>query len=64
MRNKCEEEGVKLFWGLQLMVILVEKGKLSKDTAIKAAEKITESNKRITDKNLKEFKNKINAVNL
>lgn len=64
MRSKCEEEGVELFWGLQLMVKLVEKGRLTKEAAISAGEKITESNARITDKNLKEFISKINAVKI
>jgi rRNA-processing protein FCF1 len=64
MRSKCEEEGVELFWGLQLMVILVEKGRLTKEAAIKAGEKISGSNARITAKNLKEFINKINAVKI
>ena len=62
MRSKCEEEGVELFWGLQLMVILVEKGRLSKDEAIKAGEKIEANNTRITGTDLKRFKNKIKTL--
>jgi len=62
MRSKCEEEGVELFWGLQLMVILVEKGRLAKDEAITAGEKIEVSNPRITKTDLKRFKAKINAI--
>jgi len=64
MRKKCEEEGLELFWGLQLIVILVEKGRLSKEEAIKASEKIENSNPRITEGDIKKFKNKINAIKI
>lgn len=62
MRNKCNEEGIELFWGLQLMVILVTKNRLKKAEAIKAAEKITRNNPRITDKVLGDFKKKIYEI--
>jgi hypothetical protein len=62
MRKKCEEEGLELFWGLQLIVILVEKGRLSKNEAIKASEKIENSNPMITEGDIKKFKIKINAI--
>ncbi len=64
MRRKCEEEGLELFWGLQLIVILVEKGKLPKNEAIKASEKIEESNPRITKKDINKFKNVVNAIKI
>lgn len=64
MRSKCKEEGLELFWGLQLMVLLVEKKRLTKENAINAGEKIEASNPRITDKDLKKFKFKINAVKI
>lgn len=64
MRKKCTEDGLELFWGLQLIVMLVEKGRLSKDEAMTASEKIEESNPRITKRDITKFKSKINAIKI
>lgn len=62
MRKKCEDEGVEIFWGMQLMILLIKKGSLSKKDAIRNAEKMKLNNTRITEKNLKEFILKINQI--
>jgi rRNA-processing protein FCF1 len=62
MRNKCRDENVGLIWGLQLMLILVEKGKLSKSEALRTVEKIHEVNKRITRVVVEEFRGKLGKM--
>ena len=62
LRNKCEENDVDLLWGLELLLILVEKKKLNKGKAIKVAENIKETNHYITQEILTNFRNKLDCL--
>lgn len=48
LRKVCEADGVETFWGLQIMIFLVQEGKLSKKEAVEIARKIHGINSNIT----------------
>ena len=62
LRKKCEDNGIELLWGLQMMVQLCGIGKLKVDIATKTGEKIVKMNPRITQKVLDDFKKKLNKL--
>ena len=62
LRNKCDEIDVDVFWGLELLLILVEKKKLNKGKAVKVAENIKETNPYITQEILTNFRNKLDCL--
>jgi len=59
MKKRCEYDGIKTIWGLQVMLMLVMKGILLKKEAMITAEKICEINPRIGQKVLEDFKKKL-----
>ena len=62
LRNKCEEINVDVLWGLELLLILVEKKKLTEEKAIRVAESIKGMNPYITEEILTNFRNKLDCV--
>lgn len=59
LRVECERKKVGLLWGLELLLILVEKKKLNKGKALRIAESIKDSNPYITEAILTNFRSKI-----
>lgn len=62
LRNKCEEINVDVLWGLELLLKLVEKKKLTEEKAITVAESIKDSNPYITEEILTNFRNKLGCL--
>lgn len=61
LHRSCGEEDVSVMWGFRLMIELVSKGCLDKDTAMEIAQAIQVRNpKHITPEIIKEFIRKIN----
>lgn len=60
LRKVCGDGGVKVIWGLQIMLFLVQEGELSKKEAVEFARKIGESNSSITQELIEEFERLIN----
>lgn len=59
MKNWCTREGIPSYWGLQVMLNLVEEGLLAKIDAIETARRIQDSNAMITEDILKDFIDKL-----
>ncbi len=59
LRVECEGRKIGLLWGLELLLILVEKKKLNKGKALRVAESIKDSNPYITEEILISFRSKI-----
>jgi len=63
LRKVCEEEGIRLLWGLEPLVLLVEKNHLSRDDALKTALIIHEQNPKFIHEGIIEnFKGRIGKV--
>lgn len=62
LKEICEESGIATYWGLELMLILCEKGHLDRDTALSTARGIYLVNRYIADKVLAEFEAKIKLI--
>ena len=59
LKRLCKEHNVPSIWGLEIMVILVKKDKISQKKAITVASAIRKSNSFITNEIIQRFKNKI-----
>jgi len=59
LRKKCREEGVDVMWGFDLMLLLNQKGELSKKEAQDTANKIRTNNPYIKVETLSEFTKKL-----
>lgn len=59
LRTECESRGVNVLWGLQLLLRLVERHVLSKTEAVRIAEAICATNKRIPGAVLAAFRGKL-----
>lgn len=62
MRKLCLDHNVKVLWGLELMIMLCEIGRLSKAKAIRIVEKIKLNGAFITDEVIEDFKAKIEDI--
>ncbi len=62
LRKACEERQVKVIWGLQLILMLVEKSEYSIDDAKNIGEKIAESNPFITEEIVLDFNEKLENI--
>jgi len=62
LRKKCAAHDIEILWGLELMLQLCRMGKLRVDVAEKTAEQIVATNRRITEKILKEFVAKLKSI--
>jgi len=62
LRKECSSNKVKTIWGLQIMLFLIEDSCLDKNTAIETAHKISENNREITSKLLKDFEAKVKKI--
>ena len=60
LRKKCEDNGIDVLWGLEIMVQLCELGKLSSGMAAKTAQKIASDNPTITETIIDRFLKCIN----
>jgi len=60
LRKKCENNKIDVLWGLEIMVELCEKGKLTINTAEKIAKRISQENITITTEIVNRFKERIN----
>ena len=60
LRKVCESNGADTLWGLQIMIYLVQEGKLSKKEAVEIARKIHRINSNITKDLLQNFERIIN----
>lgn len=60
LRMICESDGVDVFWGLQIMIYLVQIKKLSKKEAVDIAKKISNINSTITKSIVDEFERLVN----
>ena len=61
LRKNCKANGVQVLWGLQIMMYLVQQGKLKKKEAVDIARKIGKANSNITQTLIDDFENKINS---
>ncbi len=59
LRKICKRENVEVLWGLQLMLLLVQKGVLTDKQALKIARKIHALNPFITDQLIQRFSDKL-----
>jgi rRNA-processing protein FCF1 len=55
LRRVCSDAGIEVIWGLQIMIYLVQEGKISKKEALEIAKKIGMINSSITQKLIDEF---------
>ena len=55
LRKVSNDAGVKVLWGLQIMLFLVQQGKLPRKEAAEIARKIREINSNITQELIEEF---------
>jgi predicted nucleic acid-binding protein len=63
LRRECETESIPVMWGLEMMILLVEVGKLDQNTAFEVANKIHLENPKYIGKGvLEDFKVKIGFV--
>ena len=62
LRKACLKRNGNVIWGLELLVILVEKSEYSIDDAIRVGKKICECNERITDKDVSDFIKKLEKI--
>lgn len=60
LRTECEEHGIEVLWGLEIMVELVSAGRLPWQDAVEVAEAIQAANPRyVTDDVLEEFRERV-----
>ncbi len=62
LKRHCENNNIKTIWGLEIMILLVEKGHLTKKIAITTAKDINKRNRLITAEVLNSFIEKINEI--
>jgi rRNA-processing protein FCF1 len=55
LHTKCTDAGITAYWGLQLMLDLCTAGKLTPNTALKTAQKISDVNERISTQVIERF---------
>ena len=55
LRKACEERQVKIIWGLQLLLILIEKSDYSINDAIKIGKMIGNKNRYISEEIVNDF---------
>ena len=55
LRQKCEDGGIEVIWGLEMMVQLCEAGKITTNSAEKVAHKIAQENITITEEIITRF---------
>ena len=63
LRKRCLDEGLNVLWGLEMLIILCEKGHLSKIGATRVARLVRSSGAFITDEVIANFEAKINKIN-
>jgi len=63
LRKICDAGDVEVLWGLQIMIYLVQEGKLTKKEAVDIAKKIGKINSNITPALVKGFEVRIIAIN-
>ncbi|TAL31757.1 MAG: hypothetical protein EPN93_16885 [Spirochaetes bacterium] len=61
LRKTCESSGVQVLWGLQIMIFLVQQGKLTKREAMDIVMKIGKINSNITLDLVEDFESKISG---
>ncbi len=59
LRRKCEDSGIKVLWGLEMMAQLCEAGKITASSAEKVARKIAAENITITEGIINRFTERI-----
>lgn len=64
VRKRCDAEGVKVLWGLQLMLRLIECGALSSDDAINVAKEIKNLNPFMVQATVDTFTQKAKSAKL
>jgi predicted nucleic acid-binding protein len=62
LRKVCESGSVEVLWGLQIMIYLVQQGKLSNKDAVEVARKIEKINSNFTRALVEDFELKINCI--
>lgn len=62
LRRACEDQGTRLLWGLEAMLLLVQGGHLSKDKARATTEAICNGNPFYTDTILRDFLTKLAQI--
>jgi rRNA-processing protein FCF1 len=55
LRNECRKCGVEVVWGLEMLLLLVDSGRLTKSQAQRVATKIHDDNSQITKTILDDF---------
>lgn len=55
LKNYLDSEGLKTYWGLEMLLLLIEKGRLTKEKVREAAEKIFQINLRFSEPVKKQF---------
>jgi len=60
LKRQCEEEGIKTRWGLEMMITLCQRGRLSEEEAIEVAQTIRKKDSSyITQEIVDEFERKL-----
>jgi rRNA-processing protein FCF1 len=62
LRKLCVKHGIKVLWGLEVMLILCEGGHLTRTAALRTARSINRINRYITDEVLADFETKIEGI--
>jgi len=62
LRKLCSEHGIKVFWGLEIMLVLCKSGHLTRTVALRTARSISRINRYITDEILADFEVKIELM--
>lgn len=59
LKEYCNLEGIETFWGLQVVMLMVEEYLLTKRAAVKIAKTIVKNNPRIHEDVLRDFEEKV-----
>ena len=59
LRKECREAGIKVYWGLEIILLLVMKGCLSRKVAAKAVHIIAENNRQFDIRLVEDFERKL-----
>ncbi len=59
LKEYCNQKGIETFWGLQVMMFMVEEHLLTKRAALKTARRIVKNNPRIHEDILLDFEEKV-----
>lgn len=62
LKDLCRKEDIETFWGLQVILMMVEEGLVTKKNALAYGEKIAQCNKWIKEDVIADFKKRIKVI--